>query len=389
MYFAFYTFWISGFILLYTYLGYGVLIYVLTTWKKRSVLHETAISELPFVTFVIAAYNESAYIMEKIYNTLALDYPREKLQIFVVTDGSTDRTPDLVRRFDNIRLFHQPERKGKIHAVNRVMPKVDSPIVVFSDANTALNPKALQYMVSHYQDPQVGGVSGEKIIVDLAADGAAGSGEGLYWKYESLLKQLDSRLYSMVGSAGELFSIRTRLYEPPPENMIIEDFFISLKIVANGSRFAYEPRALATETASATVNDEWKRKVRISAGGLQAIIQLAMLLNPFRFGVVTFQYISHRVLRWTLAPVALLVAFFSNAYLAWSGHWGYQALLACQISFYLLAGLGYVYRNRKIAIKGFFVPFYFTVMNASVYAGFYRFLSGKQSVLWEKTKRAA
>jgi poly-beta-1,6-N-acetyl-D-glucosamine synthase len=343
---------------------------------------------LPFVTFIIAAYNESAYITEKIGNTLALDYPREKLLVFVITDGSTDATPDLVIRFDNIRLFHQPERKGKIHAINRVMPKVDTPIVVFSDANTMLNSEALKHMVAHYQDPLVGGVSGEKVIVDLTVDGAAGSGEGIYWKYESLLKKLDSRLYSMVGSAGELFSIRTHLYEPPPANMIIEDFFISLKIVVNGFRFVYEPRALATETASASVNDEWKRKVRISAGGLQAIGKLGMLLNPFRFGVVTFQYVSHRVLRWTLAPLALIAAFISNIYLAYLGLVGYQILLVGQSSFYLLAGFGYMYRNQKIAVKGFFVPFYFTVMNASVYAGLFRIIFGKQSVLWEKTKRA-
>lgn len=170
--------------------------------------------------------------------------------------------------------------------------------------------------------------------------------------------------------------------------MIIEDFFISLKIVANGSLFAYEPRALATETASATVKDEWKRKVRISAGGLQALGKLSILLNPFRFGVITFQYVSHRVLRWTLAPLALMVAFISNIYLAWGGLVGYQVLLVGQISFYLLAGLGYLYRNQKISVKGFFVPFYFTVMNASVYAGFFRFLSGRQSVLWDKTNRA-
>jgi biofilm PGA synthesis N-glycosyltransferase PgaC len=388
MYYALYAFWISSIILIYTYLGYGVLVFLLTKWKKTRIPQETSHMDLPHVTYIIAAYNESAYILAKIYNTLELDYPREKLDVFVVTDGSTDLSPDMVSRFDNIRLFHQPERKGKIHAVNRVMHKVDTPIVVFSDANTVLNSKALKYMVSHYQDPQVGGVSGEKIIVDLATDGAAGSGEGLYWKYESLLKKLDSRLYSMVGSAGELFSIRTQLYEAPPDNMIIEDFFISLKIVANGSRFAYEPRALATETASATVKDEWKRKVRISAGGLQAISKLVMLLNPFRFGVVTFQYISHRVLRWTLAPLALLVAFISNAYLAYIGLPIYQVLLVSQVSFYLLAGLGYVYRNQKVAIKGFFVPFYFTIMNASVYAGFFRFLFGRQSVLWEKTNRA-
>lgn len=383
-----YFFWCSLGILIYTYLGYGGMLYILSIFWKKSVSQPLQPDvDLPPVTFIIAAYNESDFIKEKLSNTLSLDYPADKLNVFVVTDGSTDNTPDLVSNFPGVELYHQPARRGKIHAVNRVMKLVRTPITVFSDANTFLNKEAIKNMIRHYSDPKVGGVSGEKKIVEKREDNAPGSGEGLYWRYESFLKKMDSRIYTMVGSAGELFSVRTHLYEAPPENTIIEDFYISLVIVKKGYRFIYESKAMATETASATILDEWKRKVRISAGGLQAIGKLAPLLNPFRYGIVSFQYISHRVLRWTLAPLSLLVVFSGNLYLCFSDSRIYQLFMIGQIAFYGLALAGYRWQDKKVAIKGFFIPFYFTIMNASVFAGFIRFLSGKQSVVWEKTKR--
>ena len=382
-------FWISTIIIVYTYVGYGVLMWAITKMKGagRKPTHRPD-EDLPGVTIVVAAYNESDFIAKKIRNTFDLDYPGEKLKVFIVTDGSTDGTPEIAKQFKGIRLFHRSARKGKIHAVNRVMNDVDTPIVVFSDANTFLNSEALRNIVRHYQDPEVGGVAGEKRIFKKTADNAPASGEGMYWRYESFLKEKDSQLYSVVGAAGELFSVRTSLYEQPSENMIIEDFYISMRVVAKGYRFIYEPEAYAVESASATIADEWKRKVRIAAGGFQAIVKLAPLLNVFKYGVATFQYVSHRVLRWTLAPLALVTVLVCNVVLALQGLIFYQAILLCQVVFYIIAILGHLYRNKRISIKGFFVPFYFMVMNLSVFAGFVRYLFGKQSVMWEKTRRA-
>jgi len=170
--------------------------------------------------------------------------------------------------------------------------------------------------------------------------------------------------------------------------MIIEDFYLSLKIAMKGYRFAYEPEATATESASASVREEWKRKVRICAGGFQAMLKLKGLLNPFKYGILAFQYFSHRVLRWTLAPLFLPVILISNAVLAWSGSRFYLLSLVLQLAFYALAGLGYIFQDKKISIKGFFVPYYFAVMNVSVYFGFIRFIKGQQSAVWEKSKRA-
>ncbi|HEY0741866.1 MAG TPA: glycosyltransferase family 2 protein [Chryseosolibacter sp.] len=384
------VFWIGLAIVFYTYVGYGFVIYILSKVKRRRpTLIDQPDNRLPEITVLIAAYNEENYIEEKIVNTLQLDYPKNKMSIFIVTDGSTDSTPDLVKKFHAVKLFHEPQRRGKIHAVNRVMKAVNTPIVIFSDANTILNKKALRNIVRHYQDPTVGGVAGEKRIFKKAEDNASGAGEGLYWKYESFLKRKDAEVYSIVGAAGELFSVRTKLYQEPAENIIIEDFYLSMKIAASGYRFMYEPDAYAMETASANVNEEWKRKVRICAGGFQAIAKLSYVLNPFKYRILSFQYISHRVLRWTLAPLFLPLVFISNVWLALQGSWIYTLILAGQVLFYTLAAVGYALRDREISIKGFFVPYYFAVMNLAVYAGFMRYHKGQQSVVWEKAKRAS
>jgi cellulose synthase/poly-beta-1,6-N-acetylglucosamine synthase-like glycosyltransferase len=385
-----YLFWIAFFLIFYTYLGYAVVIFILSKLKRQSKpLIHVADEDLPEVTLMIAAYNEEYCIEDKIVNSLNLDYPKDKLSICFVTDGSTDNTPHIVKKFHAVKLFHDFQRKGKIHAVNRVMKFIKTPIVIFSDANTLLNPPAIRNIVRHYQDPRVGGVAGEKRIYKKSEDNASGAGEGFYWKYESFLKKKDAEVYSIVGAAGELFSVRTELYEEPAENMIIEDFYLSMRICAKGYRFMYEPDAYALETASASVSEEWKRKVRICAGGFQAMTKLKYLLNPFRYGMLSFQYISHRVLRWTLAPLFLPVLLLANIWLATTNNWFYLLVLAGQLLFYLLAAAGYFLRDKHIAITGFFVPYYFMVMNCSVYAGFLRYVKGKQSVVWEKAQRAS
>lgn len=382
-----YLFWTGILVVFYTYIGYGIVICILSriiSVKSRFQTIEDA--NLPLVTLLIAAYNEQDFIEEKIKDTLNLDYPKDKLKIVFVTDGSTDRTPEIIQRYSQLTHYHEDGRKGKIHAVNRVMKFVNTPITIFCDANTYLNRESIKNIVRHYQDPKVGGVAGEKRI--FKSDSASGSGEGIYWKYESFLKRKDAEVYSIVGAAGELFSVRTELFEEPAENMIIEDFYMSLRVAARGYRFAYEPDAYATETASASVEEEWKRKVRISAGGFQAMGKLMYLLNPFRYGLLSFQYFSHRVLRWTLAPIFLPLIFFSNLIMAWEGPIFFQLTLLMQVAFYGLAWLGYLMRNKPVSIKGFFVPYYFVVMNAAVYAGFMRFMRGKQSVVWERAQRA-
>jgi cellulose synthase/poly-beta-1,6-N-acetylglucosamine synthase-like glycosyltransferase len=382
-------FWFSLLIIIYSYIGYGILLYFLVAIKRLLKKIPTSLDSTyePQVSLVVAAYNEEEFIHIKIKNTLELDYPKDKLQVIFITDGSSDSTPDIIRKHP-FELLHQPERKGKVAAMNRAINYVTAPIVVFCDANTLLNKACIRELVKHYTNPKVGAVAGEKKIMTSADDKAAGAGEGFYWKYESFLKRLDSELYSVVGAAGELFSVRTELFEKAQEDTIIEDFVQSLKVCMKGYVVRYEPKAYATETASLSIKDEQKRKVRICAGAFQAMGMLKDLFNVVKYPILSFQFISHRILRWTLCPLGLVLLLLSNIILVWLGAgWFYSVVLALQSGFYFLAVTGWVFANRNIKLKLLYIPYYFLFMNISVFMGFFRFLQKRQTVLWEKAAR--
>jgi biofilm PGA synthesis N-glycosyltransferase PgaC len=380
-------FWLSFFLLFYTYIGYGIILYFLQKGIVRKELEEKSDENLPTVTFLVAAYNEAEIIEEKLINTAILDYPKDKIQFLFVTDGSTDETVNIIKRHSDIELMHSPERKGKIAAVNRVMSHAKNEIVVFSDANAMLNKQAIRKIVRHYQDPSVGAVAGEKRIHMEEKENASSSGEGMYWKYESTLRKWDGRLYSVMGAAGELFSIRTRLFESIDTDTLIEDFVMTMSFLRKGYRIAYEPEAYAVEEASENSREEMKRKIRISAGGLQASWRLRDLLNPFKYPVVSFQLFSHRVMRWTLAPLALLILAIVHPLLAFTSGGFYAWTLIPHLLFYLIAGVGGMLADKKLKIKGLYIPYYFLLMNTSVYWGLVRLIRGKQTTVWEKARR--
>ena len=271
------------------------------------------------------------------------------------------------------------------------MDFVTSPIVIFSDGNTMLGENSIREIVNLFKDPKVGCVSGEKRIYNKENDAAAGSGEGIYWKYESTLKKLDFELNTVVGAAGELFAIRRELFEYVEKDTLLDDFIISLRIAKKGYKIGYNPNAYAIESASADVKEELKRKIRISAGGFQSIVRLKSLLNPFKYGLLTFQYVSHRVMRWTVAPFSLPLIFLINLVLAvQQGIFSlslYPILFGLQILFYILALTGWYFENKKINFKILFVPYYFFIMNYSVFLGLHRYLKGQQTVNWERAKR--
>ncbi|RYC72123.1 glycosyltransferase family 2 protein [Spirosoma sordidisoli] len=387
----------------YTYVGYGIVITILVAlrrWIKGRRPLPADDSYSPPVTLIIPAYNEMDCLPAKLSNSRALDYPAGQLRFLFVTEGSTDGSTAYLEALRDagdpqISVLGGTERAGKVAAMNQAMQHVSTPLVVFSDANTQLNARAIRNLVRHFYDENVGAVAGEKRIEVFDAEAAAGAGEGLYWKYESYLKRKDAELHTVVGAAGELFALRTRLYEPVETDTLLDDFMISLRIAGRGYRVEYEPDAYALERPSFSIVEEKKRKVRIAAGGFQSIRRLLYLLNGFRYGWLTFQYVSHRVLRWAVTPFLLPLIWLANLALVLGIEplsplaYGFWVLLFIgQCAFYGAAWLGYRLEHRQLRVKVLFVPFYFTFMNGCAILGFQRYWRGNTSGIWEKARRA-
>lgn len=377
------VFWVCLALVLYTYAGYGAVLWVLVRVKERWLhrTNRTSPAQSPNsptspVTLLICAYNERDIVAAKMANTLALDYPKDKLHIVWCTDGTDDGTPDALAAYPGVRVLHLPERRGKTAAMNRAMEHIDDEIVVMTDANTMLCPKAISIIAGLFADPTVGCVAGEKRV--------GAKGEGLYWKYESTLKALDSRLYSAMGAAGELCAVRRSLYEPVETDALLDDFMLSMRIVGRGYRIAYSPDAYAVESGSANLAEESKRKRRIAAGGLQSIWRLRRLMNPLRYPVVSFQFVGHRALRWSLAPLAMVLLVPLNTLLVLdSAGTIYIVVWLAQIAFYLAAFLGWQGKGGKLP----YVAYYFLFMNINVFLGVRYLCTHKGSGVWEKTKR--
>lgn len=390
-------FWFALFIVFYTYLGYGIILYILVKLKElfiKPVKYSLSIpdNDLPEVTLFITAFNEKEVVDKKMENSLELDYPADKLRIIWVTDGSDDGTNERLetRWKEKATMFFHPLRQGKTAAMTRGMRFVKTPLVVFTDANTMVNREAIREIVLAFQNPKVGCVAGEKRIAMQLKDEAATGGERIYWKYESTLKALDARLYSAVGAAGELFAIRRELFEPMEPDTLLDDFVLSLRITMKGYVIAYCTNAYAIENGSANMYEEEKRKVRIAAGGLQAIRRLHPLLNPFRYGILSFQYVSHRVLRWSVTPFLLFALLPLNVIILALGEAPvfYGILLGLQLLFYGTGYWGYYLSTKRIKNKFLFIPYYFLFMNINVLKGIRYLRKKKGNGTWEKAKRA-
>lgn len=395
-----FLFWLCIGLVFYTYVGYGIVAWILVKIRKligKQFKQYNDPAFLPRVTLAVPAYNEMSCIEAKVKNTFSLDYPVDKMEILFVTEGSNDGTSEYIQslktQYPNLKMIGGEVRRGKIEAMNIAIKTIDTPIVIFTDANTNLNNQVVKNIVRHFQDPQVGAVAGEKRIETRGSEAAAGAGEGLYWKYESFLKKLDTELYSVVGAAGELFAVRTHLFGEVEKDTLLDDFMVSLRVAASGFRVIYEPNAYASERPSFSIQDEMKRKIRIASGGFQSIARLGFLWNIFRYGLLSFQYISHRAMRWAVAPFCLPLIFLLNFALILTqpisnNQTVYWLLMGGQIIFYLMAIVGYNLESQKIRIKLLFVPFYFSFMNYCAIKGYFRYRNGLTSGIWEKVNRA-
>ena len=387
-------FWAMLLIVFYTYLGYGILLYLIIRLKRffkgkplKTVLPSD--EELPTMTLMICAYNEEEVVAEKMANTLALDYPRDKFRIMWVTDGSNDRTNELLKAYPEVDIVFSPERRGKTAALKHGLRELKTRYVAFTDANTMINPDALREIARLFMDPTVGCVSGEKRVAARKEGEMAAEGEGLYWRYESTLKKLDSELYSAMGAAGELYAVDPTLVREVPDEALLDDFMMSMYIVQAGRRIAYTPDAYALEYGSANIFEESKRKRRIAAGGLQSIWWLRSMLNPLHQPLVAFQYISHRVLRWSITPVALVILLIINILLvALHADTFYTVMLVLQLLFYLMALAGWWLERRGHKNKLLYTAYYFVFMNINVFRGMSYLRTHGKSGAWEKARRS-
>jgi cellulose synthase/poly-beta-1,6-N-acetylglucosamine synthase-like glycosyltransferase len=378
-------FWLTLSMVFYAYLGYPLLL-ALFVWVKEVVWPLKVKQQVswPSVTMIIAAYNEVDCITEKLRNAISLDYPPELLEIWVVTDGSTDRTNELVLQFPRVKLFHLPARKGKINAIQRVMAGVQSGWVVFTDANAMLEPVAIKALMEAGADPVVGVVAGEKRVRHGAAGGVGG--ESLYWRYEALVKELEGRLYAVTGTAGELYALRTDLFSAVPEDTISDDLEIGWAIVQKGYRIAYAAAAVSYEEEMADDKSAFNRRVRVASGSVQAVMRLIREGKSGWHPCFWWEVVSHRVFRTLIVPYCLPVNFCLNFLLIEQGLI-YGFIFLVQTCMYLVAFLIWFSASVR-SVSGMLNGVSFFVMaHLAMIKGGWVFLQGRHTVLWERLPR--
>jgi poly-beta-1,6-N-acetyl-D-glucosamine synthase len=380
------VFWFSLGLIVYVYAGYPALIAAAAHLcsRSRSVpLHHSA-SDLPLVTILIPAHNEERWIARKIENTLTVDYPRDRMQILIASDGSTDDTVRVAQRYaaQEVEVADFPERAGKTIAINRAVARVRGEILCITDANALLDPDAVRLIVEHFADPDVGGVAGNRICMETAS--VSTGGESLYWRYEAWMKGSESAFHSSLGAYGQLFAIRQRLFPYVPA--VSDDFSIPMKVViSTGSRFLFEPRAGARIPAATTLRQEWERKVRSHVALLYDVAHLKQGLNPRR-SPIWWQFWSHHILR-LFVPLAMIFALLVSPWL-WRDGLLYRVAILGEIAFCLMAALGMLLTLAGRRKNPFYPFFYFVFSNTAILVAWLRRIGGKDPHAWKRTDRA-
>jgi len=372
-------FWIAGLFVLYTYFGYPLLLWLIGALRGKEVKKAPI---TPPLTFIITAYNEEERIAEKIENTLGLEYPRERLQIIVASDASTDRTDEIVRAYasQGVELVRAPERRGKEHAQKLAVEAAKGEILVFSDVATVLKPDSLRKLAANFGDPSVGCVSSEDRVLE---DRGNGSGEGYYVRYEMWLRRLESRARSVVGLSGSYFAARKEVCHPWREDLQ-SDFNTVLNAIRSGMRGVSDPEVIGYYRSVSSGKEEFRRKVRTVIRGLNVFTSSLSLLNPFRYGLFSLELLSHKLFRW-LVPFALVALLLSNFFLIPAGPF-YRVSMALQGAFYLGAALA-LFDGRLAKRAPFRIPLFFSLTNFSILVAWFRYLKGERMAKWEPSRR--
>jgi biofilm PGA synthesis N-glycosyltransferase PgaC len=373
------VFWICGLLLAYTYLGYPLLMWVRAARRPRPVWRE---DHTPQVSVVVVARNEASRIESRIENLLALDYPRDRYEIWVASDGSADDTAERAGSYREAGVEVVPfdTQRGKPAVLNELVPRARGEIVVLADARQRFEPGALKALVAPFADPSVGAVSGELILTANERGTLVGEGVGFYWRYEKSIRRSESAVDSSVGATGAIYAIRRQLFEPLPPDTVLDDVLIPMRIARAGRRTLFEPAARAYDRAAASAGEEFTRKVRTIAGNFQLFAGNAWLLDPRR-NRLWFQTVSHKGLR-LLIPLLLAAALVANTRLA--GTPGYLLALAGQAAFYGAAVTGFAFRNLRGRVPFLTVPYTICLLSWATIVAFRRFVGGRQTVTWER-----
>jgi len=373
-------FWLSFTIIVFTYFGYPLLLYIYGSLKKCRVHKETI---TPSISLIIAAHNEEQNIAEKLQNSLELDYPADALKIVVASDGSDDQTNDIVASYSGkgIKLLALP-RRGKIFALHDAIADSEQEVLVFSDANTLYHKHALHNLVRNFADPQVGGVCGNQLHLKNAGKDNIAKGEKLYWNYDKWLKTMETATGSIVSADGAIYAIRKVLYRRPPSSATTDDFALSTGVVEQGFRLVFDSDALAYEEAVPRAKEEFWRKVRIINRGLRGIIMRKALLNPFQYGFYSLVLFSHKLIR-RMVPIFLITLFLSSVILSSTNKY-YLLFTIAQAIFYSLALISYFLRNTSMGqLKVFYIPFFYCLANIASLVAIWKLISGERIELWQ------
>ena len=375
-------FWISFLIIFYCYILYPL---ILMTIKKIHNLPVQISDITPTVSIIISAYNEARIIKKNIENKLKLNYPRNKLEIIVISDASNDGTDEIVREFTKhgVVLIQQTQRQGKTAALNKAVPIAKGEIICFADANSIWDENALIKIIRNFADSKVGYVTGKMVYVNSAGN-IIGDGCDAYMKYENKLREFETQVGSIVGVDGGIDAVRRALYEPMNPDLL-PDFVLPLKAIEKGYRVIYEPEAILKEESLSNTKDEFKMRVRVILRSLHALFYMKHLLNPLKFKIFAWQLLSHKVLRYFVWTFMLLV-FIMNLFLFNYGQI-YGLMMYLQIIFYILVILGVISEKRDFRIKKItYIPYYFFLVNLSSAVAFFKFLKGENTVIWQPRK---
>ncbi len=380
------SFWLLIFLIIYTYFFYPLLLCIFAKIFRREVKKS---SREPSVSIIVSVCDEEDVIEKKIRNLLSLDYPHDKIEILIGSDGSTDQTNDIIRRCQDMRfkLIEKAERRGKMAMINELAGIAKSEIIVFTDARQAFASDALRQLVDNFADESVGCVSGELIFRDEKS--VTGKGINLYWKYEKFLRNKEAQIHSMLGATGAIYAIRRSLFKPAPGNTVLDDMFIPIKIILQGYRAAFDPSAHAYDHAAENPEEEYRRKVRTLYGNYQIFSFIPEAFNPLK-SPIALQLISHKLLR-LLVPFFMIAVFIINALLM--GHEPYLVIFKLQALFYATAISGALLRRYKYGTltpvaKICFIPYIFCLLNFSAFMGFFRFLTASQEITWKKARKS-